>query len=161
MKPKLNKIAVALGGNLGNSKDIFSAAANQLAENGVKNIKLSSLIQSKPENCPPDSPDFTNAMLTGEWAASAQELLELCKKTEIAAGRPEKHGFNAPRTLDLDIILFGNEIINTATLQIPHPRAAERLFVLKPLAEIAPDWIFPDSGKAVEQLLNLLLDRKY
>ncbi len=158
MKPKLNKIAVALGGNLGNSKEIFSTAINMLAENGVKNIRLSSLARSKPENCPAGSPDFTNAALTGQWAASPQKLLELCRQIEIAAGRPENHGFNTPRTLDLDIILFGNEIINTEVLQIPHPRASKRLFVLKPLAEIAPDWIFPDSGKTVEQVLILLPD---
>jgi 2-amino-4-hydroxy-6-hydroxymethyldihydropteridine diphosphokinase len=156
MKAKLSKIAVALGGNLGNSQAVFRAAIDKLAANGVKNIKMSSLMRSNAENCPPGSPDFTNAALTGEWAASPQELLELCQQTEIAAGRPEKHGFNVPRTLDLDIILFGNEIIDTETLQVPHPRAAERLFVLKPLAEIAPDWIFPDSGKTVEKTLASL-----
>lgn len=161
MKAKLNKIAIALGGNLGDSKDIFSTAISRLAENGVKNIKLSPFIRSKPENCPPGSPDFTNAVLTGEWTASPQELLELCQQVEIAAGRPEKHGFNAPRTLDLDIILFADEIINTETLQIPHPRAAERLFVLEPLAKIAPGWIFPDSGKTVEEIKTSLLDKEY
>ncbi len=154
MKAKLSKIAIALGGNLGNSKDFFCSAMDRLSENGVKDIKISTLFQSKPENCPPDSPDFTNAVLTGEWAASPRELLELCQQIEIAAGRPQKHNLNAPRTLDLDIILFGDEIINTANLKIPHPRAASRLFVLKPLAEIAPDWIFPDSGRTVKQILK-------
>ena len=154
MKAKLSKIAIALGGNLGNSEDIFCFATEELAKNGVKNIKMSTLIKSKPENCPPNSPDFSNAALTGEWAGSPQELLELCQKIEVAAGRPEKHDFNAPRTLDLDIILFGNKIINTANLQIPHPRAASRLFVLEPLAEIAPDWIFPGTNKTIKQILE-------
>ena len=154
MKPKLNKIALALGGNLGNSEDIFCFATKELAKNGVKNIKMSTLLKSKPENCPPNSPDFINAALTGEWTGTPQELLALCKKIEIAAGRPEKHGFNAPRTLDLDIILFNNEIINTANLQVPHPRAVSRLFVLEPLAEIAPGWIFPDTNKTIKQLLK-------
>ena len=154
MKAKLSKIAIALGGNLGNSEDIFCFATNELAKNGVKNIKMSSLIKSKPENCPPNSPDFTNAALTGEWTSTAQELLELCQKIEVAAGRPEKHAFNAPRTLDLDIILFDDEVINKENLQVPHPRAASRLFVLKPLAEIAPGWIFPGTNKTVKQILE-------
>jgi len=154
MKAKLNKIAIALGGNLGDSVNIFCSALSKLGEGGVKNIKLSALFQSKPENCPPGSPDFTNAALIGEWADSPEGLLKLCQQIEISAGRPGKHNFNAPRTLDLDIILFGSEIINSPNLQIPHPRAASRLFVLKPLAELAPDWIFPGINKTVKQILQ-------
>jgi len=154
MKTKLNKIAIALGGNLGDSAEIFCNAIAKLSQNGVENIKMSGLFHSKAENCPPDSPDFINAALIGVWAASAEKLLQLCQSLEIAAGRPGNHDFNAPRTLDLDIILFGDELINTENLQIPHPRAASRLFVLQPLATLAPDWIFPDSGKSVEQILE-------
>lgn len=156
MNAKLHKIAVALGGNLGDAAANFRFALSRLREGGVENILFSSLFHSKPENCPPGSPDFTNAAATGEWAGSPQELLNLCQRIEIAAGRPREHDFNAPRPLDLDIILFGNEIINAPGLQIPHPRAAGRLFVLKPLAELAPGWIFPDSGKTVRQTLKSL-----
>jgi len=155
MKAKLNKIAIALGGNIGDSKTIFCSAVIELSKGGVKNIKLSALFQSKAENCPPGSPDFTNAALSGEWAGSPEELLELCQQTEISAGRPKKHDFNAPRTLDLDIILFGSEIINLPKLQIPHPHAASRLFVLKPLAELVPDWIFPGINMTIRQILQL------
>ena len=154
MKTKLNKIAIALGGNLGDSKAVFASAISELNKNGVKNIKMSTLFHSKPENCPSDSPDFTNAALIGEWAGSPEDLLELCQKIEISAGRPGKHDFNAPRTLDLDIILFGNRITKTTNLQIPHPRATSRLFVLKPLAELAPDWIFPDINKSIKQIVD-------
>jgi len=154
MKAKLNKIAIALGGNIGDSVSIFCSALNKLSENGVANMKLSTLLRSEPENCPPNSPDFTNAVLIGEWTESPEELLELCQEIEISMGRPETHEFNAPRTLDLDIILFGEEIINTDKLQIPHPRAASRLFVLTPLADLAPDWIFPNNGKSVKQILK-------
>jgi len=154
MKAKLNKIAIALGGNIGDSVSIFCSALSKLSENGVANIKLSTLLRSEPENCPSNSPDFTNAVLIGEWTESPEELLELCQEIEISTGRPETHEFNAPRTLDLDIILFGEEIIDTDKLQIPHPRAANRLFVLTPLADLAPDWIFPDNGKSVKQILK-------
>lgn len=154
MKTKLNKIAIALGGNLGNSEAIFAYAISELNKNGVKNIKMSALFHSTAENCPPDSPDFTNAALIGEWAGSPENLLKLCQKIEISAGRPEKHDFNTPRTLDMDIILFGSRIIKTANLQIPHPRAASRLFVLKPLVSLAPDWIFPDTNKSIKQIID-------
>ena len=154
MKAKFNKIAISLGGNIGDSKNIFCSALIQLSKGGVKNIKLSALFQNKPENCPPGSPDFTNAALIGEWAGSPEELLKLCQQIEITAGRPAEHDFNAPRTLDLDIILFGSEIINSPKLQIPHPRAAQRLFVLKPLAEIASGWIFPGTNKTIKQLFQ-------
>ena len=154
MKTKLNKIAIALGGNIGDSKAVFASAISKLSKNGVKNIKMSALFHSKAENCPPDSPDFTNAALIGEWAETPEKLLKLCQKIEISAGRPGKHAFNAPRTLDLDIILFGSKIIKTSNLQIPHPRAVSRLFVLKPLADIAPEWIFPDTDKSVRQIID-------
>jgi 2-amino-4-hydroxy-6-hydroxymethyldihydropteridine diphosphokinase len=154
MSRKIFKIAIAVGGNVGDSASIFRSAMLKLAGGGVEKIRLSRLITTKPENCPPGSPDFTNAVLIGKWRGSAQKLLKLCQAIEVASGRPAEHEFNAPRTLDLDIILFGEEIINLPELQVPHPRAAERLFVLQPLAEIASSWIFPDSGKPVKELLE-------
>ena len=154
MSRKIIKIAIALGGNMGDSTDIFRSAMLKLAGGGVGKIKLSRLIVTKPEDCPLGAPDFTNAVLTGEWHGSAKQLLKLCQAIEVASGRPTEHGFNAPRTLDLDIILFGDEIIDLPELQVPHPRAAQRTFVLQPLAEIASDWIFPDSGKSVRELLK-------
>ena len=156
MTEKIHNTAIALGGNLGPVRENFCYAVSELSYGGLNNIRFSSIMKSKPENCPPNSPDFINAALTGEWQGTAQELLSLCQKIEVEAGRPAKHGFNAPRTLDLDIILFDDKIINSADLQIPHPRAAERIFVLEPLAKIAPDWIFPDSGKKVRELLDIL-----
>lgn len=156
MSRKLSKIAIALGGNIGDSEKIFRFALDKLRDGGVKKIKLSRLLKSQPENCPPGSPDFTNAALTGEWASSPLELLNLCQSIEEAAGRPAAHALNAPRTLDLDIILFDSEIIDLPELQVPHPRAANRAFVIRPLAEIAPEWIFPGTGKTVRQISNCL-----
>jgi 2-amino-4-hydroxy-6-hydroxymethyldihydropteridine diphosphokinase len=156
MSRKLSQIAIALGGNIGDSEKIFNFALERLSAGGVKKIKLSRLLKSKPENCPPGSPDFTNAVLTGEWASSPLDLLELCQSIEVEAGRPAEHAVNAPRTLDLDIILFGAGIIKLPELQIPHPRAADRVFVMQPLAEIAPEWIFPDTGRTVRQIYRQL-----
>ncbi|MFA6714003.1 MAG: 2-amino-4-hydroxy-6-hydroxymethyldihydropteridine diphosphokinase [Victivallaceae bacterium] len=156
MRRNLYKIAIALGGNIGESEKFFTFALDRLKAGGVRKIKLSQPLKSKPENCPPGSPDFTNAALTGEWTSSPLELLKLCQSIEIEAGRPSEHALNAPRTLDLDIILFGSEIVDLPELQIPHPRAADRGFVMKPLAEIAPEWIFPDSGETVSQIYRRL-----
>lgn len=157
MQTKLYKTAISLGGNLGDSKAIFASALKLLDDGGLKNIEFSSLFCSKAENCPPNSSDFTNAAIIGEWQNSPQELLDLCQKIEVLAGRPHEHGFNEPRTLDLDIILFDSEIIDLPNLQIPHPLATKRLFVLKPLAEIGPEWIFPDSNKTVKEVLQSFL----
>ena len=154
MQTKSHKIAISLGGNLGDSEAIFASAIKLLGDGGLEKIKFSSLFCSKAENCPPNSPNFINAAIIGKWQNSPQELLDLCQKIEVLTGRPHEHGFNEPRTLDLDIILFDSEIINLPNLQIPHPLATKRLFVLKPLVEIAPDWIFPDSNKTAKQILQ-------
>ncbi|MDD5697111.1 MAG: 2-amino-4-hydroxy-6-hydroxymethyldihydropteridine diphosphokinase [Victivallaceae bacterium] len=156
MQPKLTEIVLAAGGNIGDSAAIFRFAAARLHRGGVKNIRMSALYRSSPENCPPGTPDFINAAMVGQWDGLPGELLKLCQETETAAGRPRVHGFNAPRTLDLDIILFGDEIIDLPGLRIPHPRAARRRFVLEPLAELIPGRSFPDRGQTVAQLLKAL-----
>lgn len=152
------KTALALGGNLGNVAGAFKLAAVKLEAGGMINIKLSSFHCTSPVGCAPGSPDFLNAALTGEWPGSAEELFALCQQIERQAGRAPMHEINSPRTLDLDIILFGNQIINSDRLRIPHPRAAQRLFVIAPLAEIAPAMRFPDSGEKVSDILEKISD---
>jgi 2-amino-4-hydroxy-6-hydroxymethyldihydropteridine diphosphokinase len=152
----ITKTALSLGGNLGNVEETFNLAAQKLEVAGLKNIKISSFLRTVPVDCPPGTPDFLNAAMTGEWPGSPEALLEVCKKIEIESGRAAVHGFNAPRTLDIDIILFGGLMFASGTLQIPHPRAADRLFVIAPLAEIAPEMIFPDTGKKVSEILKSL-----
>ncbi len=96
--------------------------------------------------------------MQGVWNGSAEELLTLCQSIERRAGRPEKHSSRQARELDLDIILFGQEIIRTERLTVPHPRAFQRAFVLVPMNEIAPEARFPDLEKTVSQLLRELPD---
>ncbi len=150
------KIALGLGGNLGDVAGTFKLAAQKLAAAGVKNIKISSFHRTVPVGCAPGTPDFMNAALIGEWTDTADELFAVCQKIERESGRAAVHGINTPRTMDIDIILFGDRIIKSDSLRIPHLRAAQRLFVIAPLAEIAPDMIFPDTGRKVSDILKLL-----
>jgi len=98
---------------------------------------------------------FLNAVATGESALSAPALLDVLLSVEQQFGRERPYG-GAPRTLDLDLILYGDRVITTPNLTVPHPRFRERRFVLEPLAEIAPDWIDPVTGKTIEELLKAL-----
>jgi 2-amino-4-hydroxy-6-hydroxymethyldihydropteridine diphosphokinase len=146
--------ALGLGGNMGNVKDTFSIAAEGLKGAGMENVRISSLYRTEPVGCAPGTPDFLNAVVTGYWNDSVESLFELCKSLEEKAGRPRIHPRYASRTLDLDILLFGDLVCESPDLIIPHREASSRLFVLVPLAEIASEWIFPDTKKTVGETLS-------
>ena len=112
-------------------------------------IVESSLWQSAPVDCPPDSPPFINAVVGIQQRAgeTPESLLEKLQELEYAFGRRPKQVLNEPRALDLDIIFFGKELRDTPILKLPHPRAHQRRFVLQPLSEIAPDLILPGQSK--------------
>ncbi|QSH40357.1 2-amino-4-hydroxy-6-hydroxymethyldihydropteridine diphosphokinase [Lentisphaerota bacterium ZTH] len=156
MHLKSYKTAIALGGNIGDTTAYFKFACDALSSGGLDSIVISSEYHTKPVDCPPGSADFVNAALTGVWHKSPEELLELCQKIEIDAGRPVVRGVNVPRTLDLDIIIFDDLKIDLPQLRVPHPRFHQRAFVLEPLAEIAPDWNVPGFQLTVAQLLKKL-----
>ena len=145
--------AIALGSNQGNSIEILSQSLvtlNRLP--GITLERTSSWYRTKPFNTPQPQPDYLNgcALLSAEQ--SPQELLTILQATEIQFGRVNK-GTLQPRTLDLDLLLYGDLILDTPNLTIPHPRMNERAFVLVPLAEIASDWIEPKSGQKIARLL--------
>ncbi len=146
---------VALGSNLGDSRKIIFDAMAQLQKFSDWPILKSSLWQTTPVDCPPDSPKFVNAVvgLVPKENETPESLLKKLRELEIEFGRAPKTVLNEPRPLDLDLIAFGNEIRNSPELILPHPRAHLRKFVLQPLGEIAPDFILPGQGKTVSQLL--------
>jgi 2-amino-4-hydroxy-6-hydroxymethyldihydropteridine diphosphokinase len=147
---------VALGSNLGKSGRIVRRAMERLQELSVQPILKSSLWQTSPVGCPPDSPKFVNAVVgfIPRKDETPESLLKKLRELEIEFGRAPKTVLNESRSLDLDLIAFGNEIRNSAELTLPHPRANGREFVLRPLSEIAPNLIFLGQGKTVSQLLD-------
>jgi 2-amino-4-hydroxy-6-hydroxymethyldihydropteridine diphosphokinase len=148
----------ALGSNQGNSRQILRQAMEELQRLSSQPLVKSSLWQTTPVDCPPGSPAFVNAVIgvTPIPGESPESLLTKLQSVEKQFGRQPKKVMNEARPLDLDLIAFGGEIRNTPQLVVPHPRAAERRFVLQPLSEIAPDLILPGQVKTVAQLLEAL-----
>jgi 2-amino-4-hydroxy-6-hydroxymethyldihydropteridine diphosphokinase len=145
------RVAIALGSNLGDRAAHLTFAADCLATL-VTDVRVSSFHETDPVGVAAQ-PRFLNAALTGETTLSAGELLDGLLAIEAERGR-ERPSPGAARTLDLDLILFGDAVIEAPGLQVPHPRFRQREFVLAPLNEIAPDWRDPVSGKTVAELLE-------
>lgn len=144
-------VAIALGSNLGDRRAHLDRAIDHLRAS-IASISVSQYHETEPVGVGPQ-PAFLNAALTGHTALSPRALLESLLALEAAQGR-ERPFPGAPRTLDLDLILYDDWIINEPGLIVPHPRFRERPFVLEPLAEIAAEWIDPVSGLTVAELLR-------
>jgi 2-amino-4-hydroxy-6-hydroxymethyldihydropteridine diphosphokinase len=147
----ISRAAIALGSNLGDREAHLAFAVARLSS-VLSNLRHSRWHDTAPVGVAPDQPRYLNGVVVGDTALTARELLRELLAIEAAAGRTRPSPM-APRTLDLDLILFGTERIREAGLVVPHPRFRERLFVLEPLAEVAPGWIDPDSGEPVSALL--------
>lgn len=148
---------IALGSNRagrnGPPADEIRAALARLEALARGPVRCSSLWRSRPVDCPPGSPDFVNACVAmTPRADSATALLGQLQDIEREAGGKPPPGSNAPRTLDLDLIAWGDRRSATATLTLPHPRALRRAFVLVPLAEIVPGQIFPGQEETMTDL---------
>jgi len=146
---------VALGSNLGNSAKIVSDAIGRLQDFSDEPILKSSLWQTTPVNCPPDSPKFVNAVaaFVPQKGETPESLLQKLQALEKEFGRAPKKLLNEPRPLDLDLIAFGQQTRRTEDLVLPHPGAHLRRFVLQPLNQIAPDFILPGQLRTVSELL--------
>ena len=149
---------VALGSNLGSSRETVLRAMDDLQEFSDRPIVRSSLYETDPVDCPPGSPKFVNAVvgLIPRADETPESLLKKLQGLEREFGRQPKRVHNEARPLDLDLIAFGDQVRDTTELLLPHPRAHERRFVLEPLAEIAPDFILPDQTQNVSQLFASL-----
>ena len=148
-------VIIALGSNLSDSQQNILTAMEQLESFSDSPISISSLWETSPVDCPPDSPKFVNAMvgLIPQENETPLKLLRKLRKLERKFGRRRKKVLNEARPLDLDLIAFGSLTCNTPELILPHPRSHLRRFVLQPLSEIAPKLILPGQGKTVAELL--------
>ena len=146
--------AIGLGSNLGDRAAHLNYAVSRL-RTLLDGLRVSRFHETVPVGAPGPQPLFLNAAVVGEAAMPARELVETLLAIEHERGRARPYP-NAPRSLDLDLLLFGDATIDEPGLVVPHPRFRERRFVLEPLAEITPDMKDPVTGKTVSELLKEL-----
>ncbi len=154
----MKRVAIALGSNLGDRRAALAFAVERLGR-VMTGLVSSDYIETEPEGDGLEhQPLYLNAAVVGETALTARELLQALLLIEHDFGRERPYPA-APRTLDLDLILLGDDVIAERDLEVPHPRFRERFFVLGPLAEIAADLVDPVTRLRVGELLrNLLRD---
>ena len=148
---------IALGSNLGDRLAHLQQARDSLQALALtENVQQSSIYQTEPVLCPDDSQDFFNAVISFDFEGTASELHQHTRAIELALGRVAIKERNAPRVIDIDLLLFGEQIIDQAELTIPHPRMHLRRFVLQPLCEILPKLTIPGlEGTAFDHLTQL------
>jgi len=153
----MTSVYLALGSNLGDRKDYLRAGIRGLAARGVMPVRCASVYSTEPREVL-DQPWFLNTVIEGNTDLNPEELLRVCLDVEKENQRIRQIT-KGPRTLDIDIIFYGSDIVRKPGLTIPHPSFSARRFVLVPLAEIAPNFIDPLSGKAIKQLLESCPDQ--
>lgn len=157
--PSEARAYIALGSNLGDRRRNMKSAIDRIGRmTGVRVTKISSFLETEPVGGPPQGM-YLNAAIEIDCSLSAGQLLSELMRIESELGR-KRLGKCFPRTIDLDILLFGGEVIDEPELQVPHPRMHERGFVLDPLNEIAPEVIHPVIGSTVAELRRALRERQ-
>jgi 2-amino-4-hydroxy-6-hydroxymethyldihydropteridine diphosphokinase len=154
------KAGVAFGSNLGDRWRNLRNARRALERlPGVRPpILASAIYETEPVECEAQAKNFLNAALEFEYSGEAAQLLAHIRAIEKSMGRPARHARNTSRTIDLDLLYFGETQIDTEELQLPHPHIAERQFVLRPLADINPNLVLPRQTEPVHALLAHLGD---
>ncbi len=147
---RMVNVAIALGSNLGDSYQILTEALKVLAATPrIRQLNWSPFYRTEPVG--PPQPDYLNACATLTTDLEPQDLMALLLEIEVRFGRVRVERWG-PRLLDLDMLLYGDCILDTPMLHLPHPRMRERAFVLVPLMAIAPDWIDPVTGQTIAAL---------
>lgn len=151
-------VYLSLGSNLGDRERHLNEALALLAEPGVTILRLSSIYETEPLEVR-NQPRFLNMVAEVSSDLFPKQLLARIRKIELQLGRQRLRP-KGPRTIDIDILLFGESVIETAELVVPHPRLGERRFVLEPLAELAPDLRHPITHRTVREMLAGVADQK-
>ncbi len=153
----MNRVFILIGGNLGNRELNLSKSTKLLKKNSCTIVNESCLYETAPWGNS-NQPNFLNQVIELETETEPYEFMELLLEIEYKLGR-ERSEKNAARTIDMDILFFNTEIIDTHKLSVPHPRMMERMFVLKPLAEIAGNFVHPVYNKTIKELLKNCTDK--
>lgn len=149
----MNEVYISLGSNMGDKEESLRHAVQLLQEHqAVKVVKLSSIYETDPVGFA-DQDVFLNMVVLVNTTLTAQEMLEICQQIEYELKRVRIIRWG-PRTIDLDILLYNHDNIETETLVVPHARMHERAFVLVPLVEIAPDLKYPPTNQALRTMLE-------
>ena len=150
----MKTVYVGLGSNLGDREANLREAVRRLEADAIRVVRRSSLYETEPRDIR-DQPWFLNAAVEAETDLFPLQLLARIQNIERAMGR-RRITPKGPRNIDIDILFYGRSVIRTPELETPHPRIAERAFVLEPLVEIAPEFRHPLSGKTATEMLAVL-----
>jgi len=158
MRP-IRRAVLSLGSNLGDRLASIQGAVEAIADTpDVWVTAASPVYETTPVDCPPGSDSFLNAVLLVDTTLAAHRLMERALAIEDAFDRERTDTPNAPRTLDVDLIVVGDRRSDDESLRLPHPRAAERAFVLKPWFDVEPDAVLPERGPIADLLADLGTD---
>jgi 2-amino-4-hydroxy-6-hydroxymethyldihydropteridine diphosphokinase len=149
--PPRAEVLLGLGANLGDPRRQLAEAVAGLGAL-VEDVRVSSVYRTEPVGHR-DQPDFFNLVVRGWTTVAPEELLRGLLAIERALGR-ERTFANAPRTIDIDLLAYGDRVMETAELTLPHPGIPDRGFVLHPLAEVAPEWVHPVLARTARELLS-------
>jgi len=152
------RVYVAMGSNLGDRDAHLAAGLAALrATRGVEVVAVSPLYETDPVGPSPQGP-YLNAAIELATSLAPDALLERLLEIEVSRGRTRGPDRNAPRTLDLDLLLYGDRKLAGPDLEVPHPRLADRPFVLEPLCDLAPNFVHPTLGETIEALARRVRD---
>jgi 2-amino-4-hydroxy-6-hydroxymethyldihydropteridine diphosphokinase len=146
-------VTLGLGANLGDRLETLQRAVDLLAEEGVRTVVSSRVWRTDPVGGPMGQPAYLNAVVRAETALEADEVLAAANRVEAALGRTREVRWG-PRTIDIDVLLFDDEVRADPELTIPHPRLVERAFVVLPLLDIDPEPVLPDGTRVLDLRLD-------
>lgn len=153
------KAGIALGTNIEPREAHIREAWERLAALSTEPMLKSPIYETAPMNCPPGSPAFLNGVVEITTDLDPHKLFTKLQQVEVEMGRPSEHARNSPRTIDLDLLYCDDVTVCSDKLILPHPRIAERLFVLRPLADIRPDLTLANCTENVEQIFRRLFTK--
>jgi 2-amino-4-hydroxy-6-hydroxymethyldihydropteridine diphosphokinase len=149
------RTGVALGSNLGDRLGNLKAARDAISRiTGIDPpIIASPIYETEPVDCEPGAPGFLNAAIEFGYNGEIDQLFDELRRVEAALGRPAEHERNVSRPIDIDLLYFGDAVLATEALTLPHPRISKRRFVLQPLADIQPNLLLAGQTKTIRELL--------